>query len=114
MPNTIKTVPYPYTLTEVSYNLLLSVRCGGIYYQGPVHISYVPNGKLLDFESMRDCINSIAQIDAPVEDVARTIFDALRVALGNAAPLRVMVEITNATLGTACITIIDAEEEARG
>ena len=109
----IKSVLYPYTLTEVSYTPTLSVKSGGVFFHGPVHISYVPNGKLLDFEDVQAYISSITRVGVPVENVAREIFDVLRAALGNDVPLRVMVEITSPTVGTACITIIQTEDEAR-
>ena len=109
---TIKIVPYPHTLTEVSYTPVLSTVCGELIYQGPVHISYVPNGKLLDFKSVQAYIGSIKRTEMPVEGVAREIFNTLRAVLGDDVPLRVMVEIATPTLGTACITIIQTEDEA--
>ena len=91
--NFIKTLPNTPEVDFVSFRPPFSAICsiGGVPFHGTILVEYRPGDLLLEFISFEDWVKSSSKTRCTIEDVARSVYDVLKRALGD-IPIRVTVD----------------------
>ena len=104
----MKTIPNTAAVEQVTFHAQFSALCsvGHRPFWGDVRFRYQPSAQILEFVSVEEKLNTLANQSVTIEDVARFAFNEARCALGH-VPLEVVV-FANTTVHGPAEAIIGA------